>query len=553
MGTVSPQPPTTTLPELQLQLEEALACGSRLWLRGRLVETGTAAEGAAKESRWWERWRRKPDAPPTAHLESRIGGLVFSADVPIHTSGAFEATFVAPLPPAQRGWRIARNRVTLGKHTAEKCGIVLQPPAEARGAVLVILPVAFSQELHGAQAFARSDLAARLRPVLRRLQAKPHGPSVFCYLACLPVGEDNRQAELALAATSLGWPSGNFVLLPGDAGTSDATLLHGIDRLRWLFAETLDLSILNLEPSLALPLRGVASSTEDRALIRRLVNPDEDPASLFRADLPAPSRLALHDLRPTRGALVPRHPIVFCHGMLAFSRIQMHMPKEGNYFVPLREFLRERGFRALFPRVEPTGGVKHRAKQLREQILRWTDEPVNLVGHSMGGLDARYLITHLCMSGRVRSLTTISTPHRGTYLSDWFLANYRQRVPLLLALEALGMNVDGFRDVGPAACREFNACTPDSPLVRYFSYGSSVSQVHCTPVLRRAWNLLNTVEGPNDGLVSVASARWGEYLGTLHVDHFAQTPDMAFVHPTETFDPLAFYFRLLQDLARRGF
>ena len=51
----------------------------------------------------------------------------------------------------------------------------------------------------------------------------------------------------------------------------------------------------------------------------------------------------------------------------------------------------------------------------------------------------------------------------------------------------------------------------------------------------------------------MASARWGDYLGTLHVDHFAQTPDMAFVHPRESFDPLGFYIRLLEDLARRGF
>ena len=35
--------------------------------------------------------------------------------------------------------------------------------------------------------------------------------------------------------------------------------------------------------------------------------------------------------------------------------------------------------------------------------------------------------------------------------------------------------------------------------------------------------LLNELDpGPNDGLVSVASARWGEYLGTLAFDHVEQ-------------------------------
>ena len=80
-----------------------------------------------------------------------------------------------------------------------------------------------------------------------------------------------------------------------------------------------------------------------------------------------------------------------------------------------------------------------------------------------------------------------------------------------------------------------------------------MSASHVTPVLRRAWSILKAVEGPNDGMVSEASARWGEYLGTIHADHFAQTPDMVFVRPGEDFDAPGFYCRVLEDLARRGF
>jgi triacylglycerol lipase len=207
----------------------------------------------------------------------------------------------------------------------------------------------------------------------------------------------------------------------------------------------------------------------------------------------------------------------------------------------------------LFPQVSPTSGVVERAAQLREQILRWTDEPVNLIAHSMGGLDARYMITHLGMDGHVASLTTVSTPHHGTGLSDWFIDNFRNRVPLLLSLQALGVNVDGFRDCCLAACRDFNARTPDVPNVRYYSYGGAVDLWQMSPALRRAWNLLTPREGPNDGMVSVASAHWGEYLGTLRADHYAQTPDATFVRPGENWDSLGFFSRLVEDLARRGF
>src|SRR5262249_2631949 len=109
------------------------------------------------------------------------------------------------------------------------------------------------------------------------------------------------------------------------------------------------------------------------------------------------------------------------------------------------------------------------------------------------------------------------------------------------------------RDCQPAVCREFNLRTPNAPSVSYFSYGGDVPQAKVSPMLRRAWTLLRKMEGPNDGLVSLGSARWGAFLGTLYADPFAQTPDGAFVHPNETFDSLGFFCRLVEDLARRGF
>lgn len=54
---------------------------------------------------------------------------------------------------------------------------------------------------------------------------------------------------------------------------------------------------------------------------------------------------------------------------------------------------------------------------------------------------------------------------------------------------------------------------------RYFSYGA-----YCNPALYSVWRLPHAViqekEGPNDGLVSVASSMWGTYEGTLvEVNH----------------------------------
>jgi triacylglycerol lipase len=535
---------------LQLQLEDTLGSRNRLWLRGRLltpIERPTNGHGRT----WWRPWHRPPSLPAeptTVQLELRIAGTSCKAEVPLDAEGRFEALLSVELPAARRGYRVARHHVCYGARTAEACGLLLTPPADAAGAVAVFLPRKYTVGAEAAHRFARLDFAQRLTPLLQSLAQASH--SVY-YVACVAPGEESRQAEWALAATALGWPTGQFVLLPADDDGVRSRFLTALDHLRWVFARQLDFVVLNLEPSIAEALTTAVAPAEDRAPVERLINPDDDPwkgadGNSRRTPLP-------HHSRPTRSNLLPRYPVVFCHGMLAFTTLKMQLPENLNCFWPMECFLRERGFTVLFPQVPATSGVIDRAERLRDQILAWTDEPVNLIAHSMGGLDCRYMITHLNMAHHVRSLTTVSTPHRGTALADWFLRNYRNRVPLLLAMEAFGINIDGFRDCRLEACRAFNETTPNQPGVRYFSFGGAVPIQRVTPFLRRAWNILTPLEGPNDGMVSLTSARWGEYLGTVHADHFAQTPDAVFLRQGEDFDALGFYTRVVENLARRGF
>lgn len=66
--------------------------------------------------------------------------------------------------------------------------------------------------------------------------------------------------------------------------------------------------------------------------------------------------------------------------------------------------------------------MEENAGILREkifEILRENgEEKVNIIAHSKGGLDSRYLISGLHMAPYVASLTTICTPHRGSMLAD---------------------------------------------------------------------------------------------------------------------------------------
>lgn len=547
-------PAGPALPSItDVHMYDTLGSNNRLWVRGRLIVPLELS--AAPQRTWWTRWGKTappPWLPSSLHINTQVGGIALQADVPLGPDGYFEASFEGELPPARRGWRMARHRFTIGEQTLRACNVVLSAPGGAGAGLIVVLPLKFTYETNGVQRFTESALARRLTELLRALHEEHGAEQPIYYLGCAPVEDRHRQPELALAATSLGWPSGPIVLMPTLPGEAAVTLETGIDRLRWLFVKQLKFVVINQEPAAEEKLREAVKGQLDRAAVSHYAGVNENLHTLRingERRTPLPVRWIA---RATRQRSVPRHPVVFCHGMLAMTMLRMQVPEDCNYFSHLRPFLRERGIEALYPNVEPTGGVAARAEQLRDLIRHWTDEPINLITHSMGGLDARYLISHLGMANRVASLTTIAAPHRGTSVADWFCLNYRQRVPLLLALEAFGINVDGFRDCRTDVCRTFNESTPDAPGVRYFSYTASVPSSRISPLLRRSWNILTAAEGPNDGLVSMRSAVWGEVIGTLTVDHFAQTPDGLFVRPGEGFDAVSFYSRLIEDLAHRG-
>jgi len=52
------------------------------------------------------------------------------------------------------------------------------------------------------------------------------------------------------------------------------------------------------------------------------------------------------------------------------------------------------------------------------------------------------------------------------------------------------------------------------PNSSYYSYGATASPAPWS-AFRHSHRIVSAAEGPNDGLVSVSSSRWGGYKGTL--------------------------------------
>jgi len=98
--------------------------------------------------------------------------------------------------------------------------------------------------------------------------------------------------------------------------------------------------------------------------------------------------------------------------------------------------------------VAPTASIRRRAVRLAELVARTSDDgegTVHLLGHSTGGLDARLVASpsarlptareNLRWLDRLRSVTTMSTPHYGTPLASFFATVSGQR--MLYAVSAL--------------------------------------------------------------------------------------------------------------------
>jgi triacylglycerol lipase len=220
-------------------------------------------------------------------------------------------------------------------------------------------------------------------------------------------------------------------------------------------------------------------------------------------------------------------PIVLHHGLFGFGHFSVG-PVRLRYFAGgIERAIADCGCPLIVARAHPTGSIELRARQLKSAILQQLStvegccdrDRVVIIAHSMGGLDARYMINKLAMDQRVAALVTISTPHRGSPYADWVIANLGRKLRGAQLVAALGLDLRAIADLTTANLAKFNEDVPDHPAVRYFSVSASRPAGKHAPIFAHSHAIVSRAEGENDGVVSVASAKWGEHLGTWPADH----------------------------------
>ncbi|MFD9536488.1 esterase/lipase family protein [Streptomyces sp. NPDC060010] len=158
---------------------------------------------------------------------------------------------------------------------------------------------------------------------------------------------------------------------------------------------------------------------------------------------------------PAAGACGQRPPALLLHGF----------NDNRSIFVLLRRALGADGLRRVetynyspFTR-DLRATARHLARRVEDLCERSGQERVDLVGHSLGGLVARYYVQRLGGDARVRTLVTLGTPHAGTRVAPFMDAHplVRQMRPDSEVMAELAAPSPGCRTRYVAFWSEFDA------------------------------------------------------------------------------------------------
>ncbi len=241
-------------------------------------------------------------------------------------------------------------------------------------------------------------------------------------------------------------------------------------------------------------------------------------------------------------------------------------------------------------------------KRIEEVRAQTGAEKVNLLCHSLGGLDCRYVASPgglaadtaadpATYAAAIASITTVGTAHRGTRVADvilGFVPDDAQKgaVDAFATLlgdafspQAIAQDThlrDALRALSVADAPAFDAEIVDAPGVYYASWAGvsrpfgdadatfdDAALAACGGPLpfpahdRMALPLVpfaSIAGAPNDGFVTVASAKHGDFRGCIPADHMEQLgqKNLPDVNVRTGLDVAAFYTNVVAELAARG-
>jgi triacylglycerol lipase len=276
------------------------------------------------------------------------------------------------------------------------------------------------------------------------------------------------------------------------------------------------------------------------------------------------------------------YPIVLAHGLFGFDHLGPL-----DYFYGIKDTLTANGRVVFAPRVDAVQSAEVRGQELLDAIeivrMETGASKVIVIGHSQGGLDARWAAAHSPSS--IAAVVTVATPHLGSPVAD-VAAGLTPGVAqdaanALGSLFGLSTSFQGaLMSLTSEGAAAFNAATPDAPGVAYYSIAGRSALAGASSCPSGVGGFMSNWDGDvdplklelvgtagvlslaalpdtpvQDGLVTVESATWGHFLGCIPADHLDQVCQVAGQSPGfgNGFDCQEFWSDLEQYLTSQGY
>ena len=237
-----------------------------------------------------------------------------------------------------------------------------------------------------------------------------------------------------------------------------------------------------------------------------------------------------------------------------------------NYWGTIPESLKMHGCDVYTAYQDEFSSIPDNAIKLKFRILdileKTKKDKINIIGHSKGGLEARYLASRLGIDNYISSVTTLGTPHKGAYLADIVLGKLplpkfaTARLVNLYASILGDMRPDSLRSivqVSTQSMKQFNDEVVDSSKVYYQSYGSHVNKEYPNVIWRTMAYIIREYEGKNDGMVGLESSKWGNFRGIIQSEAASSVSHGDMVGLTQLFgnpkfNAKPFFSEIIHDL-----
>jgi triacylglycerol lipase len=247
-----------------------------------------------------------------------------------------------------------------------------------------------------------------------------------------------------------------------------------------------------------------------------------------------------------------------------------------DYWGSIPSTLKENGADIHITSVNAMDSHERKAVAWKEQVLEILDltgkPKVNVIGHSDGCIYSRYAISNLGLDSKVASHTSLAGPHRGSAAADGFMGSIPEPLGPVVGSKLDWSSIVTMGDVNPDSMAngreltrafmkgQFNPACPNMPGIYYQSYAFKVTNAAGAGLLAPSWMAILSEEGDNDGLVSAASAAWGDYKGLIDggiwsfmggINHFA----VVGLHPVVTlaYSPVSCFENVAACLKEMGF